>query len=85
MKTMLLTLPQGQRSPGGQCPRRRYIHTTLYDVIDALYDQVAPGEEALVMMTVMEIVQTGRLVFLGALSETEARGEDICSSDISRV
>jgi hypothetical protein len=71
MRMMSHTLLQGQRSPRGQCSRGRYIHTTLYDFIDALYDQVAPGEEALVLTTVMEIVQTGRLVFLGTVSEAE--------------
>jgi hypothetical protein len=71
MKMMIHTLPQGQRSARGQCSRRRYIHTTLYDLIDVLYDQIDPGEEALVLTTVMAWMQTGRLAFLGTVSETE--------------
>ena len=71
MKTMSHTLPQGQQSPCGRDSRRRYIHTTLYDLIDVLYDQVDPGEEALVMTTVMALVRAGRLVYLGTVSEAE--------------
>ena len=62
------TLTQGWQSPRVQ---DRYIYTTLYDLIDALYDQVAPGEEALVMTTVMELMQAGRLVFLSAVPPEE--------------
>jgi hypothetical protein len=65
---MSRTLTQGWQSPCGQ---DRYIYTTLYDLIDALYDQVAPGEEALVMTTVMELMQAGRLVFLSAVPPEE--------------
>ena len=51
--------------------QNRYISTTLYDLMDALYDQIAPGEEALVMAAVMELMQAGRLVCGGAVTPEE--------------
>jgi hypothetical protein len=68
MKTMSHTLTQGRQSPW---VHNRYISTTLYDLMDALYDQIAPGEEALVMAAVMELMQAGRLVCGGAVTPEE--------------
>ena len=48
----------------GKVPSRRRIVTTLYDLIAALYDSSAPGEEALVTTAVVHLLQSGRVKFL---------------------
>jgi hypothetical protein len=40
------------------------IRTTLYDLIEAINDEVAPEEEALVIATMMHLLSTGRIRFL---------------------
>jgi hypothetical protein len=68
---MLTTLPLGRQCLDGPDIRGRYIHTTLYDLIEALYDQVGPGEEALVLAIIIDMVRSGRLVFHGTLPEAK--------------
>ena len=56
------------------------ITTTLYDLMDAMQDDVAPAEEELVVASVMHLLRSGRITFLGAddilagaLSESDRR------------
>ena len=42
----------------------RAIRTTLYDLIEAIHDEVAPEEEGLVIATMMHLLSTGRIRFL---------------------
>jgi hypothetical protein len=71
MQTMRKILALRRRCPCVQYSRQRDIHTTLYERIAALYDQVAPSEAALVLTTIMELLYAGRPVFLGPVSEAE--------------
>jgi hypothetical protein len=66
MKIMLKTLPHGRQCLCGQDTSRRYFYTTLYERIEARYDQIVPGEEALVLAILMDMALTGRLVWHGA-------------------
>jgi hypothetical protein len=45
--------------------------------MNALYDYVAPGEEALVMATIMEMLSAGRLVFSSPVLAQKC--DDVCS------
>lgn len=56
------------------------ITTTLYDLMDAMQDDVAPAEEDLVVASVVHLLRSGRITFLGsddrlagALSESDRR------------
>lgn len=40
------------------------IRTTLYDLIEAINDEIGPDEEQLVVATVVHLLQTGRVRFL---------------------
>jgi len=46
------------------------IRTTLYDLIEALYAEMKSEEEALIVPTVMHLLRSGRITFLGT---TEGR------------
>ena len=48
-----------------EAPSRTRIVTTLYDLIAALHDSIAPGEEALVTAAVVHLLHSGRVKFLG--------------------
>jgi hypothetical protein len=39
--------------------------TTLYDVIAAIQDRLSPDDDALVVATVVYLLQSGRLTWLG--------------------
>jgi hypothetical protein len=54
--------PRGQREPGA--PGR--LLTTLYELMQALQEALEPGEEDLVVPTVVEWFRAGRLTFLRA-------------------
>ena len=40
------------------------LHTTLYDLMMAMYETLEPGEEELVVPTVLHLLQTGRITAL---------------------
>ena len=40
------------------------IQTTLYDLIDAMQEEIDPGEEELVVISVMRLLHAGRITFL---------------------
>jgi hypothetical protein len=47
-------------------PEPVIITTTLYDLIEAIHSEVSPEEEeALVIATVMALLKSGRVRFLG--------------------
>jgi hypothetical protein len=54
---------------------RDTIHTTLYDLIEAIGEVVPEGEEDLVTATVLDLMYSGRLKFLRDIS-TEEMAED---------
>jgi hypothetical protein len=43
--------------------------TTLYDLIAAMQDGLSPDDDALVVATVVHLMQSGRLTWLGKTSE----------------
>lgn len=45
------------------------IKTTLYDLIVAIQDAVEPGEETLVVSTVVHLLCSGQATFLGDTSD----------------
>jgi hypothetical protein len=46
-------------------PKSTAITTSLYDLVAAISDEVGPNEDDLVTATVMHILQSGRVKFLG--------------------
>jgi hypothetical protein len=44
-------------------PEVSSIHTTLYDLIEAISAEVAPGEDDLVTATLVHLINSGRLKF----------------------
>src|SRR5262245_37626146 len=57
------------QTSGGEGAIPAIITTTLYDLITALQDVVQPGEDALVVTTMMHLLRTGRMTLL---SDSEA-------------
>jgi hypothetical protein len=51
-----------------------FIQTTLYELINAINEAIAPGEEDLVVPLVLHLVQVGRVAFLGVLSNDDVAG-----------
>ena len=49
------------------------IVTTLYDLMAALQGTVEPGEEALVVPTVLYMLRAGRVTWLGYVAELDRR------------
>jgi hypothetical protein len=47
--------------------------TTLYDVIAAIQDRLSPDDDALVVATVVYLLQSGRLTWLGKARERLSR------------
>ena len=45
------------------------IHTTLYDLMSAMHDVAEPGDEALVVPSVLHLLRTGRIAFLQAVDD----------------
>ena len=52
----------------GEAPSSR-LTTTLYDVIAAIQDELSPDDDTLVVATVVHLLQSGRLTWLGKASE----------------
>jgi hypothetical protein len=50
-------------------PKRTAITTTLYDLIEAINTEVAPDEDELVTATVVHMLNSGRVKFLGDLKD----------------
>jgi hypothetical protein len=47
-------------------PQRPRLQTTLYDLIEALQEVVAPDEDGLVVRTIARLFDAGRITFLTA-------------------
>jgi hypothetical protein len=47
------------------------IKTTLYDLMIAMQDEIDPGEEGLVVVSVMRLLRSGRITFLRAPGELD--------------
>ena len=45
------------------------IETTLYEVIEAIEEQVQPGEDRLVVETVLDLIETRQITFPGSIGE----------------
>ena len=46
------------------------IETTLYELIGAINEQVQPGEDRLVVETVLDLIDTGQITFPGTMGES---------------
>ena len=57
---------------GGEDAIPATITTTLYDLIAALQDVVQPGEDALVVPTMVHLLRTGRITWLSGIEALEA-------------
>jgi hypothetical protein len=42
------------------------VHTTLYDLIEAMHEVIAPHEDARVVQAIIHLFDTGRLAFCHA-------------------
>jgi hypothetical protein len=61
---------------GGKDAAPATITTTLYDLIAALQEVVDPGEDALVVATVVSLLQAGRLTWHGSTVALESAQRD---------
>ena len=50
-------------TPAQLHPDPNPIHTTLYDLIAAISEEVAPGEDHLVTATVVHLINSGQVKF----------------------
>ena len=57
---------------GGEDAIPATITTTLYDLIAALQDVVQPGEDALVVATMVHLLCTGRITLLSDIEALES-------------
>ena len=46
------------------------IETTLYELIGAINEHVQPGEDLLVVETVLHLIDTGQITFPGSMGES---------------
>ena len=46
------------------------VKTTLYELIEAIREHVQPGEEDLVVETVLDLLETGEINFPESMGET---------------
>lgn len=67
MRAVTQSMPTGETQP----PERVAITTTLFDLIAALNEEVGPGEEDRVTAAVVHLCTSGRLQFLGTLTNYE--------------
>jgi hypothetical protein len=61
LKTLTYTLSH----VGSPSPQSITIHTTLYDLIEAVAAEVGPGEEALVTATARHLLRPHKARFIG--------------------
>jgi hypothetical protein len=52
-------------SPKPKPRRTEKIKTTLFDLIDAINDEIKAGEEDMVFLVISDLISTGRLKFTG--------------------
>jgi hypothetical protein len=50
--------------PSQTCPDRNTTYTTLYDLIEAISEQVAPDEDHLVTATLVHLINSGQVRFM---------------------
>ena len=58
----------------GERTQSQTITTTLYDLIAALQDVVQPGEDALVVATMVHLLCTGRITLRSGIEALESVG-----------
>lgn len=51
--------PRGKKGPHSKC--RNPIRTTLYELIEAIGEEVGDGEDALVVAAVVDLMRSGRI------------------------
>ena len=47
------------------------VKTTLHELIEAINKEVEPGEDRLVTETVLDLIDTGQVKFLGSIGESD--------------
>jgi hypothetical protein len=60
------------KTSGGEDAIPATITTTLYDLIATLQDVVQPGEDALVVATMVHLLCTGRMTLISGIEALEA-------------
>lgn len=53
-------------------PRTINIETTLYDLIEAISDEIRAEEDGLIVETIYHLIDTGRLKFIGFPKELDS-------------
>ena len=76
MGTVMAPVEEGggaaSEMPGGADTAPATITTTQYDLIAALQDVVQPGEDALVVATMVHLLGTGRITLLSGIEALES-------------
>lgn len=62
------------------CPRLTAIETTLYELIEAVEEEVQPGEDRLIEEAVLHLLDTGQAKFLGDASHREENSFEMLST-----
>lgn len=52
-------------APKSTFPHPNGINTNLYDLIEAMGDEIRVGEEMLIAQTILHMIKTGRMRFIG--------------------
>lgn len=55
------------------------LHTTLYDLISAMQDEIEPGNEHLVVSAILHLLRSSRITFLRKGGELEKMYAEIAS------
>jgi len=56
--------PDSVREGKSGHPKTATVVTTLYDLIEAISEEMKSGEDSLVVQTVLHLIDTGKLKFL---------------------
>jgi hypothetical protein len=73
--TSVIKIPTQTPHLREEAPKRRAtLQTTLYDLIEAMQEVVAPDEDRLVIRTIVHLFDTGRITFPAAETGTSRAG-----------
>ncbi len=56
---------QDHRADGSLCPPFHTITTTLYELVEAISEELEPGEDWMISAALVDLTKTGRIRFLG--------------------
>ena len=73
-------MAQDFKTAESACPRLTAIETTLYELIEAVEEEVQPEEDGLIAETVLRLLDTGQVKFLGDAPNREDNSFEMLST-----